>query len=373
MKDVLNYLNTLGSIWFVLFWVILVSPSWAAQNLQEATVPPGTVEIIPEVLDFGRIFDGDSPVKTVTLKNRGETPLTLHRIGTTCGCAIPRIVFPGGKEVVIGEDTFSKDLGVLEPGQEARIDVNFTTWGYKGVLSKRLDIQTSALDSPRRQITVLAEIIDSVKVEPKELDLGEVVRGQLRAGCVTMHSVGIGDFNIIDIKNLPPYLSFKTHRLSTGPDAAFSIEVQTREDPPLGEWSFILQVAVENPYIQVARFPLKVHVVPKVNFRLHNKLLSHEVDFGVFNYKIGKRLTVDIVNLAPQIPYIPEDVSIEGSPYISYHLETIKQGERYRLDIEIQANTPPASFVRACLVIQSNHPDLLRREVNVIGWSSQGG
>lgn len=371
---------TLG-LWCLIVAGLLQSPQGFAQTPQAGTPqdrePASQPYVLqPETLDFGRVFDGDSPIKTVTLLNTGESSLTIKGITTTCGCAIPRVVFPGNREVVTSEKAFTHDLGVLEPGEEAKIDVTFTTWGYKGILNKRISIQTDVPGHLRKELTVLAEIIDSVKVDPEVLDLGEVVRGQQKSATIQMTSVGIGDFSITGIKNLPPYMSCDIKRLAEGDAAAFSIEVQTRRDPPLGEWSLILQVAIDNEYIDAARFPLKVNVLPKVIFKQGGQKIDHEIDAGCFNFRDGKRVVLDVINLAPEIPYVPEEVyfaDAPSSPHIAYDIETIEEGVRYRVEIEFKPDAPPASFVQGSLIFLSDHPDMLRKEIRIIGWASQGG
>ncbi|MHC4944361.1 MAG: Ig-like domain-containing protein [Planctomycetota bacterium] len=335
---------------------------------------PESFILIPETLDFGRVFDGDSPIKEVLIRNQGEESLAIKRVSTTCGCAIPRILFPGGKEVVLNEYNRKRDLGTLQPGEEARMEVSFLTWGYKGKLQKRINVETDAPDLSRRHVTVKAEIVDSIALDPPELDLGEVVRGMRSTGRIRLRSVGIGDFEIKGIRNLPPYLTFHSEKISGGLEAEHWIEIRTREEPPLGAWNLVLQVSVDNQYIDTARFMLRAEVLPKVNFMLGGERIREEIDFGVFSPESGKTVVVDIHNLAPEIPYHPLEVLFEkeeAASLLAHRLETVKPGEQYRLHLSINPGSQAPAFVRGCVIMLSDHPDVLQKKLHLIGWATQ--
>jgi hypothetical protein len=354
--------------------LILVFGLVASPGFQETGEALEPLVLVPETLDFGPIFDGDTPIKEVLIRNQGEDPLTIKRVTTTCGCAIPRIIFPGGHEVVLGEYNRRRDLGVLQAGEEARMEVSFLTWGYKGKLKKRIDVETDAAGGIRKYITVNAEIVDSIALDPPALELGEVVRGMQVSGRIRLRSVGIGDFEIKGIKNLPPYLTFRSERIGEGPEAEHWIEIETREEPPLGETSLVLQVTVENQYIDTTRFLFKAEVLPKVNFLVGGERIKEEIDFGVFTPETGKTVVVDIRNLVPGIPYHPLEIRFEeeeSTTHLAHRLETVESGETYRLHLSIKPGTEAPSFVRGCLVVRSDHPDALQQKLQLIGWATR--
>jgi hypothetical protein len=331
------------------------------------------IEVIPEEVDFGRVFDGDSPVKEFTVKNRSDEAMTLKRVSTSCGCAVPRIHFPGGKVVELNEAMFGKELGELGPGEEARVEVSFTTWGYKGKLLKHITVQTQGAKTESHSVSVLAEIIDSVKMKPEVLDLGEVVRGQQTFGETIMRSVGIGDFEITGIRNLPAYLEYKTERLAEGDEAAFSVALAAKENAPLGDINLVLQLTVENKHIEVVRLPFKATVIPKVDFLIKGERIQGDIDLGVFSANRGCRLSVEIVNLVPMIPYHVRHMQVKSSKdtaFIDAEIESIEPGVRYQLDLSIKPGAPAAGFVRGSIILESDHPDMLQKELHLMGWSS---
>ena len=191
-----------------------------------------------------------------------------------------------------------------------------------------------------------------------------------------MRSVGIGDFEIKGMKNLPAYLTYKTKRVAAGEEAAFSVSVAAKENAPLGDINLVLQLAVENEHIEVTRLPFRATVIPKVNFHVEGKRIKGDIDFGVFSADKGRKLSVEIVNLVPLIPYHVRHMEVKSpknEALIDAALETIEPGVRYRLDLSIKPGAPGACFVRGSVILESDHPDMLQKELYLMGWSKGAG
>ncbi len=330
------------------------------------------LELVPAKLDFGKIFDGAQPVKSVTLRNKGASPLTIKSLHTDCGCAIPRVLFPGGKVVHL-EDGIHP-VGVLKPGEEASMEVCFHTWGWDGKLNKNVTISTDDSAFPVTRLKVKAEIIDSLVIEPEFLDLGEIIRGRKVSGRVILRSKSIGDFDVKGIKDLPSYLQFSAKKLSSGENAEVMIEIKSKEEPPLGEWMRKLHIEIVNEHINQTRLQVKAKVVPKVCFSMNGKALDNELDFGVFPWNEGKTAEVDITNLVPEIPYHPLKVEKESAfcaSCVETRLKELKAGELYRLVVRIRPVDKAPVFVRGALRIISDHPDLFLKRFSLIGWPSR--
>jgi len=330
------------------------------------------LKIEPERLEFGRVFDGDEPVKKITVRNVSDKAITIKRLGKTCGCAVSKIVLSNGEEVVITERTAFKPICILERGDFVEIHVTFRTWGYKGELNKTISLETDYVGLGVKVVKIHAIIVESVKLTPEIVDLGEVIRGQQRKVGVKIQSLGIGEYDITGIKNIPSYLAFTSKKITEGEKAEYYVEFETREDPPLGNSYHHLQVNVKNKNIKVVRIPLKLKVIPKVCYQLKDEIIDDELDIGVFSRDKGKTLEVDIVNLASSIPYKPISVESEASDDVKtaldISLETEKEGELYKLLINIKPGISGTGFLRAKIMIKSLHPDCLLKTVHILGW-----
>lgn len=327
-------------------------------------------EIVPKKLEFGRIFDGDNPIKTVKFRNKDEKSISINDITSSCGCATPRIRLPGGQIIELEGRVKRTTIGQLKPGEEAELEVCFTTWGYKGKLNKSISIHTDHAKRPRAEISVTAEIIDSVAYEPEVLDLGIVIRGQKKSGSIKMKSVGIGDFEITGFKNkgLFPNLEFKAKKLKAGENAEAIVEVSVKGEPKMGKWKGEVIMALRNEYVQEARMSVMAEVVPKIRFKLGNEFLGDQLDLGVFSAREGKSLSVDIINLVPEIPYEPLGINVEEGK-LEARLETVKDQERYRLHVKTKTGAEGAGFLRGRIHIPSHHPDLYLKTLHVVGWT----
>jgi len=332
----------------------------------------GSLAITPEKLDFGRVFDGDEPIKHVEIKNIGQNPITINRMSTSCNCAIPRIILPSGEERALTERTVNKTICELKPGDVLKIFITFRTWGYKGELNKSVVIHSNDKGFFTRVIKIHAEIIDAVKVTPEVLDLGDMIRGQKKKAEVRIKSVGIGDFEITGVHKLETYLKFYHKKLKSGEDAEVLFGLETKEKPPMGENFLWLNPTVKNKHVKEVRVKVRLNVLPKICFYLGETLVKDELDFGVFCRKKGASMTVDIKNLAPQIPYEPLDMELEAPDLvkssINYELKPIEKGELYRLVVKVKPGVTGVGFIRAKLKIRSYHQDCHLKTINLIGW-----
>lgn len=69
-----------------------------------------TMEVTPNVHDFG-VIEKETPVSTIfTIKNTGENPLTINDAKASCGCTVPR-----------------KPEKPILPGETGELEVTFTS------------------------------------------------------------------------------------------------------------------------------------------------------------------------------------------------------------------------------------------------------
>ena len=99
--------------------------------------------------DFGSIREADGPVShTFTGENRGDKPLVILDVMTSCGCTAPR---------------FSKQP--VLPGQKTEITVTYDPTNRPGIFSKDLTVYSSE----RKKVATLT-VQGSVTPRPKSLE-----------------------------------------------------------------------------------------------------------------------------------------------------------------------------------------------------------
>lgn len=354
-----------------------IAPAQSDRTGGRAPSIPG-LEVDPWVLEFGEVLDGEEPVEYVVLRNTGKNALTITQIYSGCGCAVPRMVFSDGVEVEISQKSLRGNVGVIEPGKEARIEVRFLTHGYEGKIRKHIRIESDHPQAPHFNIGVRASIKKAITLEPETVEFGEVVRGQRAEREVLLLSKGIGRFDVSGIENLPPYLTFEAETdpgVVAGRDKDCSVRLKFRlqGNYPLGESRLLPLVSIDHDRIKAVRVPVKMNVRPKVIFKAGETPVAGNLDLGVFPGKEGKALTVDVVNLVPGFPYNILSVNIEESRPGSFETElrTVEAGVRYKLEIRIKPGSS-AGYIRGTVSVISDHPDMMQKKIRILGYAIGG-
>ncbi len=336
---------------------------------------PGMV-LSPWHLDFGRVCDGEEPVKTISIANTSDKPLALRRIYSGCGCAVPRVIFAGGIEREVAGQDVRDYIGLIEPGTEARIEVRFVTHGYHGKLQKHIEIRTDNPAARQFKVCVGAEIFKAIRLDPEIVDFGDVVRGKRVEKEVLLTSEGIGKFEVTGIENLESYMGYSIGvppplRKEEAGNCVQRLRLFLHGDVPLGVSKRILLVRIRHDRVKTLRIPVKVNVQPKVVFRKGGKNLGRNLDFGLFPRKDGKTIMVEITNLVPAIPYHILDVSLDKAlvRIAEVRTVTVEEGVRYKLEIRLRPGIS-AGYARGTISILSDHPDMMRKTIRILGYAA---
>ncbi|MDH4203169.1 MAG: DUF1573 domain-containing protein [Phycisphaerae bacterium] len=153
----------------------------------QLSVSKPQIEITNTVYDFGPMSPGTKSKAVFDFKNVGTGTLEIYEARSTCGCFNPTFILPllippvttGGLQSSrlytkdgINHKAVSKDNPlILEPGQSAQLEVDFTVPSSKGTFRKSLWLLSNDPDNPRAQIEIMAEVIAKVEVSPEQVDL----------------------------------------------------------------------------------------------------------------------------------------------------------------------------------------------------------
>jgi len=91
--------------------------------------------------DFGVLVEGEKVAHSFKYKNVGKSDLIISSVSTTCGCTVP---------------TFSKNP--LKPGEEAELEVVFSSSGKRGMQHKTITILANTQPN-RTYLEIMAEVI----------------------------------------------------------------------------------------------------------------------------------------------------------------------------------------------------------------------
>ena len=84
-----------------------------------------------DIIDFGKVADGEIVTKTFTLPNKHNAILKVIGTGASCGCTKPSVA-----------ET------ILQPGEETTVTIEFNSKGKKGLNKKNVYIQYTIQNKP---------------------------------------------------------------------------------------------------------------------------------------------------------------------------------------------------------------------------------
>jgi len=174
------------------------------------------IQFREEKWDFGKVKQGEILTHEFVFKNVGESPLSILRVRTSCGCTAALV---SDKKV--------------EPGKEGRIKITFNSGGYSDKIVKEIYV---ASDDPNRsnlELSISAEIEvppqPKIEVEPYNLDLGLLLEGEDLQAKVIIRNTGELELSVDSARDKTSFfragkpLSFPL-KLASGK----SVEVQLR-------------------------------------------------------------------------------------------------------------------------------------------------
>ena len=134
-----------------------------------AGTTPSGLQVSPEAYDFGPVKRMGGKVQTTfTLRNQGETALTIHRLWTSCPCTTATLVVAQRKSPEFHMlDSHPDWSETLKSGDEATLlvsfDPNYHGPGGVGLQQKLIRITSGGLQNPLAQLMLSATVIDDPK------------------------------------------------------------------------------------------------------------------------------------------------------------------------------------------------------------------
>ncbi len=138
--------------WFLLAFVIL-SADARAQN-----VARGQLQFDTLASDVGRIHRGEKRHVSFRFKNVGNGPISVKGVHAACGCTAV-------------EGQLNR---VYQPGEIGAVEVTFDSTDFVGKVVKAVTLMTDQTAIPTRTLTIIADIVADLAVDPPVLDFGDV-------------------------------------------------------------------------------------------------------------------------------------------------------------------------------------------------------
>jgi hypothetical protein len=137
--------------------IVSISPLRAQQK--------AAIEFKEDVWNFGNTKQGKVLTHVFRFENKGNVPLVIHNVRTSCGCAAALI---SQREV--------------QPGKSGEIKVTFNTRGYEGNQTKYIYVDSNDPSSPKKQLAVKASIDvpprPRIELDQYTIDLGLLLESE---------------------------------------------------------------------------------------------------------------------------------------------------------------------------------------------------
>ncbi|MEZ6136574.1 MAG: DUF1573 domain-containing protein [Pirellulaceae bacterium] len=140
-------------------------------NAEVAEDQAPQVFIQEKVFDFGRMRVGEPGRREFTIENRGQSPLAVSDMGTSCGC-------------------LENDFGVfqLAPQESKTITLTWTPFERDAAFSK---VQTIATNDPQHkeiQLVIHGEVMTTLDATPNRIHLDRIIAGMQTHSSFTIYS-----------------------------------------------------------------------------------------------------------------------------------------------------------------------------------------
>ena len=191
-----------------------------------ALAAPRAVIVGPTHLAAGAVEPGDLQQYKFTLRNDGDTPLSIEALEPTCYCT-----------------TAKADAWEIAPGATTTIHVTVDPSDFVGMVTKGVEILTNDPKTPKQLVDVDLDIRPGIAVVPPEIDLGNVPAAGSKRFQVDLKAARTRPFKVRTAAAAAPYVSVETEPLELEERAGTRLVVKALPGAPPGP--FVTKITVE--------------------------------------------------------------------------------------------------------------------------------
>lgn len=134
------------------------------------------------VHDFGTITQGEKVNHLFTVKNRGDEPLTITQLRSSCGCTAATL-----------------SAKTISPGKSGEVRVTFDSANFGGQVAKTVHIDSNDPRTPSTVLTLQGKITELIAAAPRTLNLGTLKAGSRKEAVVTLENRGSAPFAVTSV------------------------------------------------------------------------------------------------------------------------------------------------------------------------------
>lgn len=213
------------------------APAWAGPLLTVAEPS----------FDFGTVLQGDKVEHTFRLTNRGDAPLEIHKVKTTCGCTVAR--------------DYPREIA---PGASGEMTVTFDSSRRRGRQEKGITLFTNAEASEQYVLKLAGTVREIVAISPAICNFGSVEPGRVVTREMTLTNYSDQQIHLQVVPAQDPLfkVSVGDARLEPGSATKVTVEFTSNTDKPT--FANLAEIRTDHPRVPVVTIRIRADVrVPK--------------------------------------------------------------------------------------------------------------
>lgn len=170
------------------------------------------------IYNFGKVYKNEDVEHVFVFQNRGTKQLNIEKIKASCGCIVlettTRNVSPGMTGIIVT---------ILRSGPDT------------GTITESISVYSNDPDNPVYALKLSGEIIEDIKINPKQVRFGYVSKGEKAQAEVDIQPRPGFNLEIKDVISSNPVVIIKYKKDER--ENKYIVEATLKEDTMVGEWT----------------------------------------------------------------------------------------------------------------------------------------
>jgi len=132
--------------------------------------------------DFGTINQGQKVDHLFAVKNRGDEPLTITQIRSSCGCTAATL-----------------STKTISPGKSGEVKVTFDSTNFADQVTKTVHLDSNDPRNPSTVLTMQGKIVEIIAATPRTLNLGSLKAGSRKEVMLKLENRGTTTFSVTSV------------------------------------------------------------------------------------------------------------------------------------------------------------------------------
>jgi len=195
--------------------LLLAAGAWCAVLILVGTAWAAPAVNVPALeYDFGTIYQGENVRHAFVFSNRGDVPLTVEKVASSCGCTAALA-----------------SAKVLAPGQSGEVQASFDSTRFQGAISKTVYLYTNDPVQPMVQLKLKGKVQVEVALEPQQVNFGTVAPKRTVKSTVNLVNQGKQEVRLDGLETTAPELVARLSAAVIPPGGKVAVELTLTPKP----------------------------------------------------------------------------------------------------------------------------------------------